>query len=323
MVRDLLLGVGMRSPVVLVLLVPAFAGCTTYAQHRAALVPHATPLPLDGQPLPTSFEASFGADNLVDLVTPSKGDDTQGDVVPKQQLRANGMFRLGDNFMLGGTFQYGVAQNATVLSPSEPKIEGAKLAGAGLTLAMSAPTSEPGLRIGLAFETVIWSVPWVEYTTCIDLCSVPGYTYSERGNDQILVAKLAVIPSYKTGAMTYFGGLTAQNQPTITEKILTNNPRDDGKVRGGPFNLTAHAGVTVELGAGVRASAFLHQTLTRDPISYGPGIGMSLAIPLGSPRGPRRQVAPQPTPVLVPSTPAPLGPPGTTPGTAPGTSPAS
>ena len=38
----------MRSSLLLVVLVAA--GCQTYALHRAALVPHQTPLPIDGQP---------------------------------------------------------------------------------------------------------------------------------------------------------------------------------------------------------------------------------------------------------------------------------
>ena len=244
-VRPLLSISGMRLAYVLF---PVLAGCSTYAQHRAALVPHATPLPTDGQPLQGAGEITIGADNLVDLITPTKGDQTQGDVVPKEQLRANGLFRIGDNFMLGGTFQYGVAQNATVLSSSEPKIKDANLSGIGVTMAMSLPTGEPGFRIGLALETTVWSVPWVEYTSCIDLCTVPGYTYSQQGSQNVLVAKLAVIPSYRIGAMTYFGGLTLQNQPTITEKFVTTVPDSDGDVNGGPVNVTAHAGLAVEVG---------------------------------------------------------------------------
>jgi hypothetical protein len=284
-------------------LFPILAGCSTYAQHRAALVPHATPLPTDGQPLQGAAEITIGADNLVDLITPTKGDETQGDVVPKEQLRANGLFRIGDNFMLGGTFQYGVAQNATVLSSSEPKIKDANLSGVGITMAMSIPTGTPGFRIGLALETTMWRSPWVEYTTCIDVCSVPGFTYSQQGSEDVVVAKLAVIPSYRIGAMTYFGGVTLQNQPTITEKIETSLP-EGGGVEGGPVNVTLHAGVAVEVGAGIRASAFVHQTVTQDPINYGPGLGMAIAIPLGR-KEPRRAVTPPPAPMFVPYAPPP------------------
>jgi hypothetical protein len=151
----------------------------------------------------------------------------------------------------------------------------------------------------------MWSVPWVEYTTCIDLCSVPGFTYSQRGNEDVLIAKLALVPSYRIGAMTYFGGVTLQNQPTITEKIETTLP-EGGGVQGGPLNATVHAGLAVEVGAGIRASAFVHQTLTHDPINYGPGLGMAISIPLGR-KEPNRVVAPPPppAPVFVPYAPAP------------------
>ena len=47
------------------------------------------------------------------------------------------------------------------------------------------------------------------------------------------------------------------------------------------LNVTLHAGIGVDVGSGVRANLFVHQTVTRDPIAYGPAIGMTVSIPLG------------------------------------------
>jgi hypothetical protein len=212
-------------------LLPLIAGCSVYAQHRAALVPHATPLPTDGQPMSSIAEVSVGADNLVDLITPRKGDDTQGDVVPKEQLRGQAMFRLGKNFALGGVYEHAIAQNATVLSTSEPKITGATLAGPGVQATYSIDTGTPGFRVGLATEIVFWNIPWVEYTSCVQNCVVPGYTYSDRGATVVPTMALAIVPSYRTGALTYFGGFTARNQPRRSSRRFPTTMATCGRDR--------------------------------------------------------------------------------------------
>lgn len=268
----------MRSlPLILLIL----AGCSTYVQHRAALVPHAAPVPFDGQPLETQGELTLGADNLVDLVQPQVGNPTQGDVIPAQQLRGAAAVRVSDNVSIAGVYEHAIASTATVVSPSEPPIKNATLAGGGLQVSYSMPTGTPGLRIGIAGELVVWHVPWVEYTTCVQNCVVNGYTYSNTGATNTPTAGLAVIPSYRHGRMIYFGGVTVRNHPTITEKTTTNLPDQDGDVQDGPLNVTLHAGIGVDVGSGVRANLFVHQTVTRDPIAYGPAIGMTVSIPLG------------------------------------------
>ena len=94
-------------------------------------------------------------------------------------------------------------------------------------------------------------------------------------------SSFAVITSYRTGRMTYFGGVTVRNQPTITEEYTTNIPDNDGGPNAGKFNLTFHAGVGVDVGSGVHASVFVDDTVPGDPVSYGPSVGMQLEIPLG------------------------------------------
>lgn len=45
--------------------------------------------------------------------------------------------------------------------------------------------------------------------------------------------------------------------------------------------MTLHAGVGVDVGGGVHANAFVHDTVTNDPIAYGPSVGLELEVPLG------------------------------------------
>jgi hypothetical protein len=292
----------------LVLILPTLAACSTYAQHRAALVPHATPIPIDGQPMQAPRELTIGADNLVDITAPKVGDDTQGDVVPAQQLRGQLGFRLGRDASMSFIYQHAIAQNATVVSPTSPQITQATLAGAGAQLAYSIPTGTPGLRVGIAAELVIWHVPWVEFTECVENCSVPGYNYSNTGADDEPTLGFALVPSYKTGSLTLFGGVTIRNHPTVTQTTVTTLPDSDGDVQAGPFNATVHAGLGIDLGGGVTAKLLVHQTVTRDPVSYGPGVGLMLSIPLGHDEPPPPAYSPGYMPS--PYAPSPTYPPG-------------
>lgn len=271
------------------LLLPGLAACVvpTYVQHRAALVPHASPIPYDGQPMETQGTVSIGADNLVDLVRPSVGDPTQGDEVPEHQLRGQAALRISDDFSIAGVYEHALAQNATVVSPTSPRITDATLNGVGFSLRWSTRTEVPGFHIGIALEVVDWHVPWVEFNQCVQNCDAGG-SYAATDSKMIPTFGVAIGPSYRVGRMTYFGGITIRNQPTITELNTTTVPDDDGGPNGGAVTVTLHAGVGVDVGGGVHANAFVHDTVTDSPIAYGPSVGLELEIPLGQRVGPPR-----------------------------------
>ncbi len=274
------------------------AGCQTYAQHRAALVPHQTPLPIDGQPLQSAGQLALGASNLGNAVAPGIGNPDAGDVVPSDQLRGSLDLRASHNVALGVVYENGLAAGATRIKSSEPPMDGGdSVTGYGVHMMVSIPTSNPAWRIGLATELMMWTVPWVEYTTCVENCgSGTGTTVMSSGRDQVPTAAIAIVPSYRTGRLTVFAGFTARNHPTIIEKtetVLANEPAD---VQSGPFNVTAQAGAEIEIASGVRASLLVHQTLTRDPVIYGPSLAAMLTIPLGRDEPP----APPPAGALPP-----------------------
>jgi hypothetical protein len=277
---------------------PVLAGCETYAQHRAALVPHATPLPTNGQPMDSRGELALGASNVVDRVKPGVGDPDAGVAVPSAQLRGSLAVRVTKDFSIAGVYERGFAAGATKIKPSAPPVDGGDVDGRGVNLTYSIPTGQEGWRVGVSAELLVWLVPWVQYTTCIDNCSVPGFTYMDRGKAPVATLGLGITPSYRSGRVTVFGGVLGRNHPTLTEKLVTEAP-GPADVRSGPANFTFHLGADVELGAGVRASLIMHQTIPNNPVAYGLGLGAMLTIPLG------RDAAARPAPPR-------SGPPGVT-----------
>lgn len=258
------------------------AGCQTYAQHRAALVPHASPLPIDGQPMPAAGAIGLGASNIADPVAPTAGAPNVGDAVPGTQLRGELALRLGHDGAMWGVYERGLAATAHAVTSSQPPVDNGDVAGTGIGVGYSVATSNPHWRVGLAAEVVAWLVPWVQYTSCVSNCAGDSFTTNDRGTDLVPTLSLGVTPSYRNGPLTVFGGATARNQPTIAEKIETVLPSNDADVQDGPWNLTLHAGVEYAFSNALTASVFVDQTVTRDPIAGGPGFGAMVRIPLGA-----------------------------------------
>ncbi len=257
-----------------------FAACDTYVNHRTAVVPHASPVVWDGQTPTTTGQISIGADNLVDAIKPTAGDPTQGDQIPQQQFRGMLSGRISDRLSVSAIYEKALTSNTTLLSSTSPRITDTSLTGFGGALKVAIPTDVPGLRIGIAGELVLWDIPWAEFSTCSSFEGQGCGTVTSDRSDIVPTLGLAVIPSYRNGRMTYFGGITLRNQPTITEVTVTNGSPDPSGPNTGGATFTLHAGAGVDLGYGVHANAFVHQTLA-GPINYGPSLGFELAIPLG------------------------------------------
>jgi hypothetical protein len=266
----------MKAPV---LILPVLAACSTYAEHRAALVPHATPIAGDGQPMTSTGQLSLGASNLADFRAPTAGDPDAGIAIPSTQLRGELAFRPTKNFSFGVVHEHGLASTATAIHDSQPPLTDDDVTGNGIIMAYSIETGTPGFRVGIATELLVWDAPWVQYTSCVANCGTPGYTVESNGHSSVGTAALGVVPSYRYGRFTVFGGLTVRNQPTLSEKTYTNVPADP-EVQGGPANWILHAGADVDIAYGIRASVFVHHDLSADPVNYGPAIGAMLTLPL-------------------------------------------
>lgn len=258
------------------------AGCGTYAINRAAFVPHATPVATNGQSLTAPVEMSLGASSATDLRAPASGDPNSGAEVPNTQLRGAFALRINPIASIAFGCESAPSSSANKIRPSQPSIDGGSVTGCGPSLSLSIPTSDPHWRIGLSTELTVWSIPWIAYSTCIDGDSgcVEGYTTVDSGNDDVATIALGLIPSYRNGRWTVYGGLTVRNHPTVTEKSVQTGTATDGDVQAGPANLIASAGAELDLDS-VRLALLLQQDLTRDPVAYGPSLGAMLTVPLG------------------------------------------
>ena len=260
-----------------VLAAAALAGCVPYNTNRVATVPHASAPMRTGAPLDARVALTGGASNLADAVDPSLGDASAGIEVPSTQLRGDLRARATDHLEVGLVHEQGVAATAHALDDTQPPVDAGNPVGYGLIATYAVPTGDPAWHVGLTAEALVWSVPWVEYASCAD-CETPITTMS-RGRDTVSTLGLGGNVNFKAGRVTYFGGLFARNQPTNTQKGQTTAPGLGG-VEDGPMNLLVNAGVEVALGSGVSGLILAHQTLSRDPVVYGPGLGLALTIPL-------------------------------------------
>jgi hypothetical protein len=276
----------------------AAAGCSTYAQHRAALVPHATPVQTTGQPAAWRGAVSGGASNLADLGKPGVGDPTAGVAIPSRQLRAALTIAATRNLTFSAFREEGLASSAQRIKPTLPPLDDEGVTGMGWGMYYSVDTGSPW-RIGLALELTTWDVPWVEYSQCIEFCTEPNPVIMTRGSTGVLQYGIGIVPSYQYGDWSFFGGITGRSHPTIREKVINHGESPD--VEEGAMNAIVHAGVAFEAAERIQFLLEMHHDLTADPVAYAPAIGLSLAIGLGKRFS--KQPPPPPPVLMMPGAP--------------------
>lgn len=255
----------------------ATTGCIGNVQ-RSARVPHPTVPMLSGQPMTSTAELTAGLGNVADFIKPTVGDRTQAVEIPGTEMRDELRFRIGHNGMIGVMYDEGFASTSHKPDPTQAPVGKGDVHGYGVLFGYAFHTNTPGLVISSQVELAAWSTPYVEYDSCDSCTSVTGF--HDRANP--LTFGIGVTPSYRTGRVTLFGGAFARNHPTTTRKVMDTVFHDgDGDVRSGPLNLLLEAGVEVTLNDWLSALAVVHQDTIRDPVSYGPGLGLALTAKLG------------------------------------------
>jgi hypothetical protein len=267
---------------VLVVVVGALLyACTPpiYIQHNGALVPHAEPVQSTGQPMDQQLGFELGATNLVDLDRPSAGTDpAAGIAVAQHQARATFARAVTDYFHFALFHERAFHGNSTEISSTIPPLDDRSAQGYGMALAFSVPTGTPGFRIGIDTELTAWGIPYLSFTE-----SSESYTPDvDRGYDVVGMAALGVTPSYRSGPWTVYGGMTVRNHPTMVEEVVTEWVSPDPDVLEGPFNAIAAAGIGYRE-ENVEIIADVHQSLTTDPVRYGPAVGITLKVFGGKP----------------------------------------
>lgn len=264
----------------LLVVLPFAAACVGNIQ-RSARVPHpAVPLQ-SGQPLAAPVELSGGLSNVTDVVAPRVGDPTQAVEVPSTQMRDELRFKLRDRAQLGLIYERGFGATSKMPDSTQAPVGPGDVAGYGMSFGYSFETGTPGFAVGTTVELMGWTVPYVEYTTCTNC--VGNITIVDHGTANPMTLGIGIQPSYKSGAITLFGGVFARNHPTTLRKEMNTDVTfsDNGDVQGGPFNAIANVGIELELAKQVSALVLVHQDLVSDPVRYGPGIGVALSGRIG------------------------------------------
>ena len=276
-------------------------GCRTEAVRRAALVPHLQPTPYTGQPMGDVRAAiKLGSATIAEAGDPEEVSDANAGIeIPRWHGNAAVQLRVGDNTTFAIMYDHGFAGGARKLDVTQPDPDNGDVSGLGVGFHYSIPTSNPGLRIGLSTDLVFYSIPFIEYRSCLDFCG-GGQPITDVTQDRETVSVLSVgfIPSWKIDdRWTFYGSITLRNHPTVDKKTIENVAvADEEPIESGPFNVIGAAGAEFHMGGGWRAAVQIYQPIYASPATYLPTMGVSFTIPLA-------RVQPRPSPTLVPPPP--------------------
>jgi hypothetical protein len=262
------------------------AGSSTYSTRRAALVPEIAPPMRSGAPMETIGEVSVNLPQAASTGDPTVADGQEpGLELPGFQVGGAGRLRLSQSFDMGVVYEQASSNGSRPVAADQPRVDGGDAYGYGLSFMGTAHMSDTW-RMAFIGEFLSYSIPWVEYRTCIDNC-FPGenYTYVDSGRTSVPVITLGMVPSWHSGAWTVFGGLSARNQPTIERGAIEVG--DDGSdVESGRLNVMLSAGAEVSMGGGLKAMAMVYKSFDGSPLDYAPTLAVALSYGFGKPAQP-------------------------------------
>lgn len=201
-------------------------------------------------------EVSGGASSILDTRSPHLRDPAARIEVPSQQLRGELRLRLRRNGQLAFVYEQAIAGSYSALDPTQAPVRGGAAKSTGVAFRYSAHLDKR-FTIGLGLEALLWSLPYAEYTHQVD-------------RDRAAVGMLAysLVPAYRTGRWTFYGGLYAAPHPTVR--------LDAPGVERGDYNLILHAGVELSVRQ-LSVLAQIQRDLSVAPASYGPSFGLAVA----------------------------------------------
>lgn len=251
------------------------AGCT-HSIRRAALVPHQQPVAHSARPVQTK-EFSIGSPNALRTAKPRlSANQNAGIAIPRWQGQGALRMPWGPDTSVGLHFDYGLDEGSVAVSDDQPDPEG-DVFGAAVSMLYSAKFS-PEFSLGLAGQVWLYSIPYVEYDTCVD-CPFGPWTEVEHDRDAIPVFSFALLPTFELSpAVSVFGGLTLRNHPTIQKSDIDIGPDDDfdEEVETGPLNSIGSIGAEVALAERIKLTGYLHRPIAADPVIYGVAAGLML-----------------------------------------------
>jgi hypothetical protein len=282
----------MRALLLLSAVLPACLPVPVYRIQRTARVPHATAPLRTGAPLDGAIEASFGASSVGDVRRPTLADRDASIEVPGAQVRGELRLRIRRRVELAALYERAIARTFRPLDPSQAPVEEGTAQGRGLGLRYAIPfEGAPNLSLALGIEAWIWSIPYVEYRTCVAECEAVSRLTIERGTSMVQGGALSLGLAYRSGSWTYGTGMHLARHPTIARKSETSFPEAESDVESGDVNMIAHAGVEYRLGP-ASLLVRVQRDLTAAPVSYGPSFGFAIAVHTPEPRKCARTSAP-------------------------------
>jgi hypothetical protein len=250
--------------------------------QRSAMVPHPAPIARTGQPLVGSAEITAGTGAGLALARPRQGDPDAGLVTPRLQADLAGRVRslaLPD-LDFGLVYRRSFAAGSRRISQDIPNPD-RDAATYGVSMAGSLGTRDPRLRLALAGELTLMSLPFVVFQTSVEDTGTVSQVVVSEETALVPCVAASVIPSYATtDRITVFGGLTARNHPSI-DKRTTVVGRDVGGPDAGPLILIFNVGIDVAVSEHLRGAVSVYQVLHGDPIAYSPTFSAHLTVPLG------------------------------------------
>jgi hypothetical protein len=283
------------------------AASGTQKVQRAALVPHQQPIQHSGQPIGDNRgEFALGTSTLSVLTDPEIAPDTNaGLYIPRYHVSGAARLRISRELDMGLLYDQGLNKGKIPIQEGQPPVEHGDVYGGGLTMHYAWVTANPDFSIGLGFDLIFYSVPYVEYKSCLtEVCVDPDALWENEveKRDNVAVLALGVTPSWRLSpTLAAFGGMTVRNHPTVprTTIEMPDLGDDDDVIQRGPANFVANAGIEMTFGNGLRGMVHIFQPVYGDPVRYGPTFGAQFVIPLG--RDKPAGVAPGPMPAPVAS----------------------
>jgi hypothetical protein len=232
-----------------------------------------------------------GTPNLISHRQPRLArDQNAGIAIPRWEGQGQLRFPVGRSMTLGFHVDYGFDEGSVALSDDQPDPQGDTF-GTAASMMYTIPFS-PEFDLGIAGQLWIYSIPYVEYDTCVN-CPGGPFTDVQHDRNLIPVINVGILPTYKVGdAFSLFAGFSMRNHPTIQKsEVQLGSSISDEEVEAGPFNAIGSVGADMLLTQRVKLTAFIHRPISAVPVIYGVTAGVMLSITAGkiSPAAPTPQ----------------------------------
>lgn len=244
-------------------------GCLPFSsqQRQVGLVPPPRATSYDGQRMEKDMRFEGRASTTVQR--PSAGDGAAPDhsaYVARDVLGA-GVFGRKGEVELGASFDHVRSRNAAPMTSDAGATAGPT--NSGYTVSVSLRRSMPldnGWAIGLAGDLGWTKVPILRDNTA-------------QVSDTAALYRAAIVPSYKSGAVTLFASVSLTNDIVVPSTVTVTDNEAEANASGAA--IVPAAGATVRFGDGVKVTTLVARPMNT-AVEHGPQLELSLGYEFGS-----------------------------------------